>query len=112
MLAGVFDRFPDLQVIVGHWGELVLFHLDRIASLDGAAHLRRPIADYFRTNVFIAPSGMFSPRYLQWAIELVGVDRILFSTDHPFVPAQQLRGGILRPAPVSRETTVSCRSRW
>lgn len=25
ILAGVFDRFPDLQLITGHWGEVVLF---------------------------------------------------------------------------------------
>jgi predicted TIM-barrel fold metal-dependent hydrolase len=28
VLAGVFDRFPDLQLITGHWGEVVLFYLD------------------------------------------------------------------------------------
>lgn len=25
VLAGTFDRLPDLQIILGHWGELVLF---------------------------------------------------------------------------------------
>ncbi len=25
VLAGVFDRFPNLQIITGHWGEVVLF---------------------------------------------------------------------------------------
>jgi predicted TIM-barrel fold metal-dependent hydrolase len=30
VLAGVFDRFPDLQIVIGHWGELVLFYLERI----------------------------------------------------------------------------------
>jgi uncharacterized protein len=30
ILGGVFDRFPGLQVIVGHWGELVLFYLDHL----------------------------------------------------------------------------------
>jgi uncharacterized protein len=24
VLAGVFDRHPDLQVVTGHWGEVVL----------------------------------------------------------------------------------------
>lgn len=87
ILAGVFDRFPDLQVIVGHWGELVLFYLDRISSLDGIVDLKRPIADYLRTSVYIAPSGVYSHRYLRWAADLVGTDRLLFSTDYPFVPA-------------------------
>lgn len=87
ILAGVFDRFPDLQVIVGHWGEMVLFYLDRISTLDPLLNLERPVADYLRTNVYVAPSGVYSHRYLQWAAELVGGDRLLFSTDYPFVPA-------------------------
>ncbi|MFJ1761495.1 amidohydrolase family protein [Amycolatopsis sp. NPDC088138] len=85
ILSGVFDRFPDLQVIAGHWGEMILFYLERIDSLNGVAGLRRPVSDYFRTNIHLAPSGILSQRYLRWAIELVGVDRILFSTDYPFV---------------------------
>ena len=86
ILAGVFDRHPDLQVIVGHWGEMVLFYLQRIDVLSRVAcGLRQPVRDYFRTNVFVTPSGIFSQRYLRWAIEVIGVDRILFSTDYPYV---------------------------
>ena len=29
---------------------------------------------------------MFSPRYLAWALDVMGTDRVLFSTDHPYVP--------------------------
>ena len=84
ILAGVFDDFPTLQVIVGHWGETVLFYLDRIDNLSTAAQRERPISDYFRTNVLVTPSGIFSQRYLRWAIEVIGIDRILFSTDYPY----------------------------
>lgn len=88
VLAGVFDRFPDLQVILGHWGEVVLFYLDRIDLLSTpagpAARLARPISDYFRTNVSVTPSGIFSPRYLRWAREVLGIERLLFATDYPY----------------------------
>lgn len=84
ILAGVFDEFPGLQVIVGHWGEVVLFYLDRIDNLTSAAYLKRPVSDYFRTNVLVTPSGVSSQRYLRWAIEVLGIDRILFSTDYPY----------------------------
>ena len=33
-LAGVFDRFPELQIILGHWGEVVLFYLERLSALN------------------------------------------------------------------------------
>ena len=86
ILSGTFDRFPDLQVIAGHWGEVVLFYLERIDILSSSAKkLKRPVADYFRSNVYVTPSGIFSQRYLRWAVDVVGVDRILFSTDYPYV---------------------------
>lgn len=89
ILTGVFDRLPNLQIILGHWGEVILFYLERIDVLSKAAqHLERPIIDYFRQNVYVSPSGVFSQRYLSWAIDVLGIDRILFSTDYPyqFVP--------------------------
>lgn len=102
ILSGVFDRFPDLQVIVGHWGEMILFYLDRINSMNEATGPHRPVSDYFHTNIHLAPSGILSQRYLRWATEVVGVDRILFSTDYPFVTPP--RGGartFLTQAPVN-----------
>jgi uncharacterized protein len=63
---------------------VVLFYLDRVDNLAIAAGLARPISEYFRTNVLVTPSGVFSQRYLRWALEVVGVDRILFSTDYPY----------------------------
>lgn len=64
ILSGVFDRFPDLQVIVGHWGEVVLFYLEEAEHLGQAAKLKRPLLDYVRRNVFITLSGSFRQRYL------------------------------------------------
>ena len=87
ILTGTFDRYPDLQVIVGHWGELMMFFLDRIdTNLTEISGLQRPVSDYLRTNVFVTPSGILSEKYLRWAIETVGIDRILFAADYPFVP--------------------------
>ena len=87
VLSGVFDRFPNLQVIVGHWGEAILFYLERIEVMGSFTSLRRPLIDYFKSNVFVTPSGIFSERYLQWALDILGADRILFSTDYPYVYA-------------------------
>ncbi len=84
ILGGVFDRFPALQVIAGHWGEVALFFLDRTDLMQQAAHLPRPVSDYWRTNVSVTPGGILSQRYLRWAIEVVGIDRVMFATDHPF----------------------------
>jgi len=84
VLAGVFDRFPNLQIILGHWGEVVLFYIERLAALNRSAGLGSPFADYVRQNLYVTASGMFSQTYLHRSIEIVGIDRVLFSTDYPY----------------------------
>ena len=84
ILSGVFDRYPDLQVITGHWGEVVLFYLERVAGLEKAAKLQRSMTEYVRQNLHVTPSGMFSARYLRWSIEVMGIERIMFSSDYPY----------------------------
>ncbi|MFB7629367.1 amidohydrolase family protein [Streptomyces sp. NPDC056149] len=85
ILRGAFDRHPDLQVVLGHWGEMLLFALDRVDSLSHiATHLERRVADYFATNIHIATSGMLTPRLLRHALDYTSVDRILLSGDYPF----------------------------
>ena len=84
VLAGVFDDYPKLQIILGHWGEVVLFYLERLNILSHVAKLRRPIIDCIRENLSVTPSGMWSQPYLKRALELVGPERILFSTDYPY----------------------------
>jgi predicted TIM-barrel fold metal-dependent hydrolase len=102
IIAGLFDRFPDVQVILGHWGEVVLFYLDRIAALDGVTHLQRPLAEYFRSNIFITPGGISSHKYLRWSAETVGIERVMYASDYPF--NQERDGSVPRfldTAPIS-----------
>jgi predicted TIM-barrel fold metal-dependent hydrolase len=86
-LAGVLDRHPSLQFILGHWGEMIPFYLERLdaqlpTKLSG---LERTFSRYLRENVYITPSGLFSQAQLQFCVETVGVDRIMYSVDYPFV---------------------------
>jgi predicted TIM-barrel fold metal-dependent hydrolase len=63
---------------------VVLFYTERLSALNRVAKLQRSVVDYMRHNLYVTPSGMFSQSYLQRSIEVVGVDRILFSTDYPY----------------------------
>ncbi|MCL4638308.1 MAG: amidohydrolase family protein [Pseudosphingobacterium sp.] len=84
VLAKVFDRFPNLQIILGHWGEVILFYTERLASLNRVTQLYKPFIDYIQQNLYITASGMFSHDYLQRSLEIIGIDRILFSSDYPY----------------------------
>jgi hypothetical protein len=57
ILSGAFDRFPTLQIIIGHMGEGLPFMLPRfdLALPPAVTKLERPISDYLRQNVFIDP---------------------------------------------------------
>jgi hypothetical protein len=85
IVRGTFDRHPSLQIVLGHWGEMLLFALDRIDGLSNVAtHLERRVAEYFATNIHIATSGMLTPRLLRHALDYTTADRILLSGDYPF----------------------------
>lgn len=84
LLAGHFDRMPRLQLILGHWGELVLFYAERLSAFDRVTALNEPVVTYLLENLHVTASGMFFPHYLKRAASVVGKDRILFSTDYPY----------------------------
>lgn len=84
VLSGTFDRLPNLQVILGHWGELVLFYAERLSAMDRVSGLAHPIDEYLRRNLYVTSSGMFMQHYLRRAASIVGIDRLLFSTDYPY----------------------------
>lgn len=91
-LAGVFDHFPDLQIILGHWGEVVLFYLDRTDALALQANLGRTFSEYVRHNAYVTAGGIYSERYLRWAVDVAGVERVMFGTDYPYRPGPD--GGV------------------
>ena len=87
VLSGTLDRHPNLQVILGHWGEMIPFYLDRLdeALPRALTGLDRTISEYVRQNVHITPSGMWNQAQLQYCVATVGVERILYSVDYPFL---------------------------
>ena len=85
ILGGVFDAHPELQIVVGHMGETLPFMLQRVDVMAPAmTRLKKPVSAYLRENVHYTFSGFnFLPTFLELMLE-VGVDRIMFSTDHPY----------------------------
>lgn len=86
ILSGAFDKYPNLQFIIGHMGEALPFMLPRIddSLTEETTKLRHPISTYLRENIFYTLSGMtYYQTFLNLFLE-VGADRIMFSTDYPF----------------------------
>lgn len=85
---GVFDRHPEATLILGHMGEFLPFQLTRFdarwASLDVQQHLEQAPSQYFGRNIVITTTGVFSPPVLRAAVEVLGADAVLFSSDYPY----------------------------
>ena len=86
ILSGVFDAYPNLKIILGHLGESLPFSLWRIdQGLSRSSKMPRRFRDYFCDNFWITTSGNFSTPALLCCMLEMGVDRILFSIDYPYV---------------------------
>lgn len=105
MLSGVFARHPRLKIILGHLGESLPFQiwrLDTALSRPGypgraPASLRR----IFSENFWITTSGFFSTPALMCSVAELGVDRVLFAVDWPFVAENEPAVSWLKGTPLS-----------
>ena len=101
VLGGVFDRFPKLQIVIGHMGEGLPFFMQRVDVMPvELTQLKRPVSAYLRDNLHYTFAGFnFPPTFLDLLLE-VGVSRIMFSADYPYGSMAKARA-FLEQIPVS-----------
>lgn len=92
ILAGRFDEFPQLKIMLGHWGELVSFYQHRLDEtiMPTHPHIDHDISTYFHRNLYVSPSGLFDQHQLEWAVAEFGADHVMFSTDYPYEPFDKI----------------------
>jgi predicted TIM-barrel fold metal-dependent hydrolase len=102
VVQGVFEELPELKVIVGHMGEGLPFHLDRIEDMLSPVVTGQSltVAQTLRRNLWLTTSGYNSDAPLLCAIAAFGIDRIMFSVDYPFGNSAKA-STYLESAPVS-----------
>ena len=96
--SGVFDRYPKLQVLIVHMGGELSSILGRLdfnwrLNYNGVANPPagkpyvnlRPPSDYLRSNILVDCMG-FNAIGLRAAIDMCGVDRVVFGSDFGPVP--------------------------
>lgn len=100
MVAGLFDRFPKLQIILGHCGEALPFWLYRInymhshISVTGrypnVGPLKRKAEEYLRENFIYTNSGVGWAPPVMFVRDVIGPDRMMYAMDYPwqFVPEE------------------------
>jgi predicted TIM-barrel fold metal-dependent hydrolase len=107
IFGGVFDRYPKLQIVIGHLGEGLPFMLPRLHKNmpKELTKLERPIGDYLRENVHYTFGGFNFAATFQDLLLEVGAGRIMFSVDYPFGSMAEARAFLqhLPLSPADRE---------
>jgi predicted TIM-barrel fold metal-dependent hydrolase len=103
ILSGKFEQYPNLQVISGHWGEMVPFYLQRMDDTipQEATGLSRSITDTYKAHVYVTPSGMLNVPHFEFIHTVLGADRILYSVDYPYLTLTGARD-FLESLPISQ----------
>lgn len=87
LVAGVFDRYPRLKIIIGHMGEMLPMMWSRSNGAfkpGNGGRNKRTLIETFTEQLFITTSGIFTQPPLQLAIDTIGINNIMFSIDYPF----------------------------
>jgi 5-carboxyvanillate decarboxylase len=90
MTGGVFDRFPNLKIVIGHGGEglpYMLYRLDYMyenARYPFMKKVKKLPSDYMKENIFITTSGLPWAPAITMAISVLGIDRVLYAMDYPY----------------------------
>lgn len=88
ILSGTLDRHPNLKLVCPHVGGALPYLVGRIDHQTqvlkrGAKHITKAPSEYLReiTLDTVSPISMA----IRYGIDFVGVDRMIFSSDHPWV---------------------------
>lgn len=83
--AGLFDEFPTLKIIIGHFGEMLPFMLERVEKLSVRWGKReRSWRQVWDENIWITTSGVWSVAPMGCILRNTRIDHILYSVDYPF----------------------------
>jgi 5-carboxyvanillate decarboxylase len=92
--SGVFDRFPKLQMIIGHMGEALPFWAYRLDYMHQATvkseryesikPLRKKPSDYLKENFIVTNSGVAWEPAIKFTQSVIGVDRVMYAMDYPY----------------------------
>lgn len=107
---GVFDRYPNLTMVLGHMAELYPWLQDRMDHMvqtfkdaDPFARCEHTFDYYFKNgNIKMTTSGIFDPEVILFAIRKFGIDSILFGTDCPYEDIKK-EVDVIKALPISEE---------
>lgn len=89
--AGIFWKYPNLKVVVGHMGEMLPYMLDRIDEKVGQIWQKAELSfkEVWAKNIWVTTSGMFTMSPMACLLKSTSIDRIMYSVDYPYSNTEQ-----------------------
>jgi len=97
VFSGLFDRYPDFRLVIGHMGESMPLQLYRFGWMQGnadgisglrggqpAVKLTETVSYYFCNNIWITTSGVAWEPAIRFCMEQLGPERVLYAMDYPY----------------------------
>ncbi|KAK2026460.1 amidohydrolase [Colletotrichum zoysiae] len=83
--AGLFDAVPGVKIIIGHFGEMLPFMMERVERLSPRWGAReRSWRRVWEENIWVTTSGVWGLAPLACVLRNTPVDHVLYSVDYPF----------------------------
>ena len=85
-VSGTLDKYPRLNLIIGHMGEALPFVLARCEHefASDLSYLSRSLSKILTDQVYITTAGLFTNPPFLAALQTFGIDRLMFSVDYPY----------------------------
>jgi aminocarboxymuconate-semialdehyde decarboxylase len=81
---GIFDRFPDLKIVIAHFGGGIAAVKDRLVAKGYRfGTLKKPFADYFEMVYFDMAGFEGGAVALNCALQGIRPERLIFASDYP-----------------------------
>lgn len=97
--AGLLEKYPHVKLASGHWGEFMPMFLERVDGFGAmVSDLPLKFSDYYKRQVYLSPSGMFTAPQMQLALTEMGADHIMWSEDFPYVQSKNATRAFLTQA--------------
>jgi predicted TIM-barrel fold metal-dependent hydrolase len=97
ILDGLFDRHPDLTLILGHAGSVIPYILGRVdyesSRIPGGLGSLESLPSEHVKRLYVDTVSAWPPA-LELVIDLLGADRVLYATDHPFWDPDRTRDAL------------------
>ncbi|MEH3106551.1 MAG: amidohydrolase family protein [Sphingomonas fennica] len=95
IVSGALDRYPKLQIIIGHMGEALPYWMYRLdfmhqAGVKSNRYASTPplkkekVSNYLKENFVITNSGVAWEPAIKFAQQVIGEDRVMYAMDYPY----------------------------